>query len=102
METVHKKLLDLKVDDPLGLGETTLRNYLKLLLLALWREEEDFSGKRPFGESGWKCDIYVPLIEEGYIDGMIDVEGYLEEVDEQAGDALVEQLIGEIFDESAQ
>lgn len=40
-------------------GAKTVGEYLKILLLTLWDEEDCFSGKRPFGNSGWKIrDLY--------------------------------------------
>ena len=42
-------------------GATTVRAYLKALLSALWAEEEGFSAKRPFGNSGWQHEVYSSL-----------------------------------------
>lgn len=41
----------------------TIRDYLMKLLITLWDKEEGFSGKRPFGNSGWKLEIYDALIQ---------------------------------------
>lgn len=38
-------------------GAATVREYLQALLLVLWMEEEGFSGKRPFGNSGWQGEL---------------------------------------------
>lgn len=46
-------------------GATTIKGYLKALLYALWDEGEGFSGKRPFGNSGWEGDLLDPLINQG-------------------------------------
>jgi len=35
-------------------GETTIRNYLLELLYQAYEQAEGFSGKRPFGDSGWR------------------------------------------------
>lgn len=43
----------------------TVKDYLKALLRALWDEGEGFSGKRPFGNSGWEGDLLDPLINQG-------------------------------------
>lgn len=43
-------------------GAYTVKGYLKALLFTLWDEDEGFSGKRPFGNSGWECDLTEPLI----------------------------------------
>ncbi len=37
--------------------EMSVREYFKALLSVLWDEEEGFSGKRPFGNSGWQSDV---------------------------------------------
>ena len=47
-------------------GAATVRDYLVALLAELWREEEGFSGKRPFGNSGWQSDIYDAMARAGY------------------------------------
>lgn len=51
--------------------ELTIRDYLKQLLEELWREEEGFSGKRPFGNSGWQHDVYCALVKAGAIEGTV-------------------------------
>lgn len=44
-------------------GAATVRDYLKALLLTLWREGEAFSGKRPFGNSGWDSELLDAIPE---------------------------------------
>jgi hypothetical protein len=41
----------------------TCREYLCALLEVLWDEGESFSGKRPFGNSGWDGDILDALAD---------------------------------------
>ena len=48
-------------------GVGTVKEYLVALLANLWYEEEGFSGKRPFGNSGWKHDIFETLAANGLI-----------------------------------
>lgn len=70
----------------------TIKEYFRRLLETLLTEEEGFSGKRPFGNSGWKHDIYKCLIENGYISGKVDEYGYIEELhhdDEVVADRLL-------------
>jgi len=43
-----------------------VRSYLAVLLETLLRQEEGFSGKRPFGNSGWLYDIMTPLADAGF------------------------------------
>jgi hypothetical protein len=45
----------------------------------VWDEGESFSGKRPFGNSDWEYDLYVPLIQAGFIEGKLDADGYIDE-----------------------
>lgn len=47
-----------------GIGsEITVREYFVSLLRTLWDQEDTFSGKRPFGDSGWKWDLISPIAE---------------------------------------
>jgi hypothetical protein len=69
--------------------ELTIREYFQNLMLALWKEKERFSGKRPFGNSGWTCDIEMGLVKAGFVDGKIDKNGYLEKVDEARVDRII-------------
>ena len=88
-----KAICDLVVltdDVPKG---TTIREYFKLIAFEVWTEGEGFSGKRPFGNSGWQTDIYATLVKYGVIDGHFDSEGYIEEYDDEAGSDIIEDLI---------
>lgn len=77
-------------------GAATVRDYLKALLRTLWQEEEEFSGKRPFGNGGWQSEVYTALVREGLIDGEWS-EFEETEYDEVAGYAMVLQAIGELL-----
>jgi hypothetical protein len=58
--------LNLRMPDDCDAGANiTVRDYLFELLIAVWDEGESFSGKRPFGNSGWEYDLYAPLIQAG-------------------------------------
>jgi len=75
----------------------TLREYFKKLLITLWEEGEDFSGKRPFGNSGWQYDVYSALISNGIFDGELDEHGYISELDEPAAQQfIIENIIKEL------
>ena len=50
----------------------TVRDYLYELLANVWTQNEQFNGKRPFGDSGWKDDLYGPLVRAGFIAGTVD------------------------------
>jgi hypothetical protein len=78
-------------------GVTTVKEMLQELLIKVWNEEEGFSGKRPFGNSGWKYDVAAVLISQGYLPGELDEEGYIDSVDMVEFDTLVTKLIKYIF-----
>lgn len=73
--------------------EISLRDYFKTLLKALWCQGDDFSGKRPFGNSAWQYDLYTCLIKNELINGKLDEFGFIEEFDEKAGNSLILNLI---------
>lgn len=76
------------------LGRTlTIRDYLVELLLSLWDKEESFSGKRPFGNSGWQYEVYAALIAAKMIDGTLDEYGHVAEIDRKHADSLIEIAI---------
>lgn len=77
-------------------GRSSFLNYFKTLLRTLWKEEEGFSGKRPFGNSGWKFSVYKGLIEHNLIPGEIDEDGFVAQVDEEAADKLICELIDKL------
>ena len=52
----------------------TIGDYLKALLRELWRRGEGFSGKRPFGNSGWEHELYRALIAGGAVNGTLDAD----------------------------
>jgi hypothetical protein len=87
-----QELLDLPLPEN-DSGATTVRGYFAALLTELWREEEGFSGKRPFGNSGWQSDLYLPMIKAGAVPGTVDEDGYIDEFDSaaerQAGELIL-------------
>lgn len=78
----------------------TIREYLIALLDRLWDELEGFSGKRPFGNSGWEYTLAVPLIENGFVNGIIDADGYVEEIDWDEFHGFVKECIKELAHQS--
>lgn len=78
-----QELLDMPLPEN-DSGATTVRGYLAALLAKLWREEGDFSGKRPFGNSSWQYDLYNPMIRAGIVPGTIDADGYVDEFGDDA------------------
>lgn len=71
----------------------TIRGYLKALVAMIWEESEGFSGKRPFGNSGWEWDVYVPLIKAGVVKGTLDADGFIDTVDDAAAKKLITAAI---------
>ncbi len=88
--------LELRFDSDAG-KNITVRDYLRTLLETLWNEGEGFSGKRPFGNSGWEYDIYKPLIAGGFIPGELDEDGYVNDVDDAVAADYVRTLIVAAF-----
>lgn len=78
-------------------GATTVREYFLELLSVLWEEEQGFSAKRPFGNSGWQYDVYLALAKAGLVDGIVlDSWGYIESftrADQIAADDLIQKAI---------
>jgi len=91
-DVTPQQVLDLPLPDN-DSGASSVRGYLVALLTELWREGEGFSGKRPFGNSGWQYDLYVPLIRAGLIDGAFDEDGYVDRCDDKAGNLLIDAAI---------
>lgn len=76
---------------PMGSNDAdaaTVGDYLCELLTVLWRAGED-AIKRPFGNSGWQYEVYAALVAAGHVEGRIDEDGYLEDVDNRAADDLI-------------
>lgn len=75
---------------------STIRDYLKTLLYMLWNEGEGFSGKRPFGNSGWEYDLYKALVAAEAVKGSLDEDGYIETVDTAQANKLIFKAIEEL------
>lgn len=96
------------LDLPMGENDAnaaTVRGYLKALLTKLWEDGEGFSGKRPFGNSGWERDLHFPLVKAGRVAGEIEkYETYggderesLERIeDEDAANAMIFEAIDQL------
>ena len=80
-------------------GETvTVRQWLWSLLSTLWREGENFNGKRPFGNSGWQFQVYQALIKNEIIAGELDEDGFVKSIaDDEAAEEFVDNLIYFVF-----
>lgn len=60
VEYQGQEILDIPMKEN-DAGAETIGEYLTSLLSILWFEKERFSGKRPFGNSGWEDEIYHAL-----------------------------------------
>lgn len=69
----------------------TVREYIVMISLEVWRHGEGFSGKRPFGNSGWQDELMEPLISAGLVRG--DDDGLVVYKDISAADAMIESAI---------
>lgn len=74
-------------------GAKTVREYLLSLAKQVWIEEEGFSGKRPFGNSGWSHEVYNSLAEEGIVESEEDDWGDKVVSDIPAVDKLIVEAI---------
>jgi len=88
----HLAALEVRFDSDAG-KNLSVRDYLHKLLWTLLNKGEDFSGKRPYGNSGWDRDLYVPLIAAGFIRGELTEDGYIEDVDDEQAAKFVFELI---------
>jgi len=94
--------LDVRFDSDAG-SQLTVREYFRELLITLWDETEGFSGKRPFGNSDWWWDLWIPLAKAGFIDlGEYDEENdefpHYEDSHKKAADAYCRELIRRVFE----
>jgi hypothetical protein len=80
------------LDLPMGPNDAnaaTIRDYMKALLRKIVRQGESFSGKRPFGNSGWESDLFIPLVAAGLVPGAFGEGGYLDYCDEAAATVIL-------------
>lgn len=86
-------ILDLAMEEN-DADAATIRDYLKELLVMVWEKDESFSGKRPFGNSGWKYDIYRTLATHKLIEAEIDEDGDIIDI-QRSEYSKADQLISE-------
>lgn len=94
-EQLYKDILSTPIQDN-SAEAATIGEYLSLLLSTLWLQGDGFSGKRPFGDSGWDYEIYTALGQAGLVDCLVDEDGFIDEftTDEQyKADELILQVI---------
>lgn len=83
-----QEILALPMEENDGAAEN-IGQYFASLLHTLWIEGEGFSGKRPFGNSGWESDVEKALIRANAVEGRIDEDGYIETVDSNAAESII-------------
>lgn len=93
-----KDILDLEIQH--CCDTYTIRSFLRSLLETLWEEGEQFSGKRPLGDSDWQSPVDQALVEAGHIHGTLDENGALVESDYHASDTIIKQCIHYLFEEN--
>ena len=79
--------------ESMDIGTVTARAYLKRLLHDLLMKGESFSGKRPWGNSGWEHELAMPLSIAGVIDADIEDERYAYPKDEDDYKAALAALV---------
>ena len=67
----------------------TIGQFLMMVGAKVFLDQEDFSGKRPFGNSGWIYDVYEALIQGDALEGTLDEDGYVKECDSREAEAVV-------------
>lgn len=60
----------------------TIADWLLTILETVMFEREGFSGKRPFGNSSWEGEAEIALIKAGFLEGVVDEDGYIESVED--------------------
>lgn len=90
--TMKDEILDLPMDEN-DAGAETIREYLRNLLTEVIVKGEGFSGKRPFGNSGWEYELFTALAKNNKIDHKKTEydDGYVEyyDYDEHRGYTLL-------------
>lgn len=77
--------------DKWDLPRCTIRHYLVELASTCWMQNEGFSGKRPFGNSGWQYDVYRALAAGGFVEPEVDEDGEVYCADENEAEKVIMQ-----------
>jgi hypothetical protein len=94
-EYTVQQLLALPME-PNDSGASTVGGYLVALVHAVWNEEEGFSGKRPFGNSGWQQDLWKPFITHDVVTGELDEDGYVKYLDDFAFETQMSRIFAHL------
>lgn len=68
--------MDPKANDA---GASSIREYMALIACEVWRWQDGFSGKRPFGNSGWCWEVYQAVIDRGLVEGVASEDDLTDE-----------------------
>lgn len=72
--------------------DITLREYFKRLLTTLWHEEDGFSGKRPFGNSGWQWELASDLMKADIIEPSLNKYGEIKDMPSDFDKSIMEAI----------
>lgn len=102
-EINYDEILNLRVED----YDLTIAEFFESCMMALWMEGESFSGKRPFGNSGWEYDIINALAAGDFIKskkkifdggGFADYTEYtISDQERKKADKIIKGVIKHIF-----
>ena len=94
----NKEILNLEFHSEDLNENVTIREYFYKLMEAFWNEKENFSPKRPLGNSDWDGDIILCLIKNKLVEGSIDENGWLDDYDyEKVDKFILKRIIKPIF-----
>ena len=65
--TLGARVLAVPMSSDNDSGATPVRGYLIEFARQVWIHGEGFSGKRPFGNSGWEWEVYAALGAAGLV-----------------------------------
>lgn len=71
----------------------TVWEYLLLLARRVIKEDEGFSGKRPFGNSGWLRELAWALVTGGVIEGTAQGDGQVDDWSEGELKSVLLQVV---------
>ena len=95
----YQEILNLSFSDDWNTGHVqTIRSFLKEVLIKVMIEAEEFSSKRPWGNSDWQAPLIIFLIQNNIINGSLIYwsEGGcpdLEDYDRKEFENLMKELI---------
>jgi len=89
----HKTLGCLVVDSLDFVKPVSMRTYFRALLMALWKDGENFSAKKPLGNSDWQSGVYESMVKKGFIEGELNEYDELIKADYKKADELILEYI---------